>query len=383
VSLPSEGSDEQDAVRASGEWRDGRQLLTIVAEGTEQEVYISGPPGPTERSEDAAAVLGLLAAMSAGAALEIGGPISPVLAANLEQAQRVLEAWNESLSRVPVITATREAAAADPDAGSATFFSGGVDSFYTLLEHRDRLTHLILVHGFDLSLGAERLRGAASAMARAVARRAGLELVEIETDLRRVIDPRLHWPMGHGFGLAAVGLCLQEQFATIRVPASYTYRDMFPWGTHPLLDPLWSTDATGFVHDGFGVDRFEKVERISESPLALEHLRVCWENRDGEYNCGRCEKCVRTMISLAAVGALDRCSTFSTPLRADAVSSLAIVDPAARAFARQNLQAMESRQIEPEIAAALRLALKRSIGLRGLPRRTAVRARYLRKRLAG
>ena len=40
------------------------------------------------------------------------------------------------------------------------------------------------------------------------------------------------------------------------------------------------------------------------------HLRVCWQNVGTDLNCGRCEKCVRTMAMLAGAGVLDRCETF-------------------------------------------------------------------------
>jgi hypothetical protein len=61
------------------------------------------------------------------------------------------------------------------------------------------------------------------------------------------------------------------------------------------------------------MSRYEKTRLISEWDLALRHLRVC--NRTEEYtseqlNCGRCEKCVRTMLGLLAIGALWKATAF-------------------------------------------------------------------------
>jgi hypothetical protein len=50
------------------------------------------------------------------------------------------------------------------------------------------------------------------------------------------------------------------------------------------------------VHHGRGARRWEKLERISREPGALDILRVCWQDKG--FNCGRCEKCVRTMVLL-------------------------------------------------------------------------------------
>ncbi|MGI8756518.1 MAG: hypothetical protein ACR2MB_11780, partial [Acidimicrobiales bacterium] len=45
-------------------------------------------------------------------------------------------------------------------------------------------------------------------------------------------------------------------------------------------------------------------------PLVHRHLRVCWRNVDGLTNCGRCEKCVRTMVMFAGADQLQHCATF-------------------------------------------------------------------------
>ena len=45
-------------------------------------------------------------------------------------------------------------------------------------------------------------------------------------------------------------------------------------------------------------------------------LRSCFYGRippAGRINCGECEKCLRTMLALVALGKLDRAPTFWTP----------------------------------------------------------------------
>jgi len=119
-----------------------------------------------------------------------------------------------------------------------------------------------------------------------------------------------------------VALLLSDQMRTVYVAASHSYRDLLPLGSHPILDPLWSTETMEIVHDGCEATRPEKVARLATCDLALKTLRVCWENRDGAYNCGKCRKCLSTMVNLHLVGALSRCATFARPLDLRAVSRI-------------------------------------------------------------
>ena len=73
-----------------------------------------------------------------------------------------------------------------------------------------------------------------------------------------------------------------------------------------MLDPLWSTEAVEIVHDGCGQTRVEKIKYISQNETVMKNLRYCWENRDVEYNCGKCEKCLRTATCLEIAGVRER-----------------------------------------------------------------------------
>ena len=57
----------------------------------------------------------------------------------------------------------------------------------------------------------------------------------------------------------------------------------------------------------------DKLRGIAEHPLVQRHLRVCWKNYGRRDNCCRCEKCLRTMLMLDALGKLGPFEAF--PLR--------------------------------------------------------------------
>lgn len=67
-----------------------------------------------------------------------------------------------------------------------------------------------------------------------------------------------------------------------------------------------------------------KLRVLVQYPEALARLRVCWEN-PSSYNCGQCEKCVRTMLGLRAFG-IERCAAFPNTLTPELVRRQAIDD---------------------------------------------------------
>lgn len=101
-----------------------------------------------------------------------------------------------------------------------------------------------------------------------------------------------------GSALASIALLLG--FPVAYVPAAYSYAQLTPLGSHPLTDPLWSNEAVRIVHEGAEARRVDKVARIAGSGPVLANLRVCFE--DMNRNCGRCAKCLRTMIPLELMG---------------------------------------------------------------------------------
>jgi hypothetical protein len=296
---------------------DGHTLVAATIE-TGDHAYparYQAATGPVASGAEPFLAAALPVAMRLGRPLRVDGPVSAQLLASLPSIQAIYHAWNPDWRVVPVSAAPAQPVAPH-QGGVACFFSGGVDSFYTLLKHLDEIDTLIFIHGFDIPLHNAAFRARVAAAVRDVARALAKPLLEVETNLKDLIIRYAPWEYAHGALLAGVALLLSPQFARLYIAASDSY-DMAattPWGSHPLLDPLWSTERTTIVHDGCEARRIDKVPSIVRSDVALRWLRVCWENPNGEYNCGRCGKCLRTMVSLRIAGALDRCRTFDRPL---------------------------------------------------------------------
>jgi len=269
----------------------------------------------------------LVPAMTLGEALEIPAPVSPALLRALPEIQSILHCFDARQTRIDVVAPERDEPLPRNDERRrfGLFYSLGIDSFYSLLKNErdhprdaETITHLISVHGMEVWHEAwdERFPPAFLANCQRVATASGKTLMPVSTNLRAVTDDLALWPMSHGAGLASIALALGGCFGTVRISATTTYDKLFPWGSHPVLDPLWSTDDVRFVHDGCEMDRIDKTRIVAASPLALETLQVC-PGYTGEYNCGRCLKCLRTMIDLLQAGVLDRCQTLPHSIDAE------------------------------------------------------------------
>jgi len=259
-------------------------------------------------SGDVLAALSLLPSMASGP-LHIDRRVSPRLLNGLQRVQEIFHFWDLHGRDVPLGLHPVEVDArasrprrGRPTRGVASFFTGGVDSLYTALRHHDEISALVYVHGFDIGLSSESLRVQISERLRVAATRLDMDLIEVVTDLRRFSDLYVPWLLYHGAALSGVALLLEKHFRKIYVPATLTFANLAPLGSHPLVDRLWGTESVEIEHDGCEATRDEKLDEIGHRPELLEHLRVCLANGEDIYNCGRCEKCLRTMVALRLTG---------------------------------------------------------------------------------
>lgn len=298
-------------------------------------------------------VLSLFAAMRTGLPLRTVDAVSPLLLFKFQQIQEIFHGWDRTL-RIVSIEASEKKMQRPPTSGVGCFFSGGVDSFYSAIKQASHITNLIFVHGFDIPLSETNMLSSVTKSLHQAAEQLRVPLIEVESNLRSFTDRYLDWGFTHGGALASVALLLSPGLSQVFIPSSYSYADLFPWGSHPLLDPLWSTEYMTLIHDGCEATRVEKIASFATHEVALRHLRVCWEYQGGKYNCGQCEKCLRTMIALRLAGVLHRCTTFDRPLDLGEVDQMRLRTVGAHKFAEENLAALEQSARDPALTLALR-----------------------------
>jgi hypothetical protein len=339
--------------------------VPIELAGTQFDLWYRTTNGPVNLSAEPFLAATLIPAMKLGMPLHLNGSVSPKLSTELDRIQHVLHGFFPELHQTVIVTKPSQSPAEAPDRKVACFFSGGMDSFYTCLKHQDEIDMLIFVRGFDIRSTDEDVWDHIAPSIRAAAHELGKPLLEVSTNIQLLTDLHFNWVYTYGSAMASVALLLAPLFRKVYFASSgWTYKHLFPLGSHPLLDPLWSTEMVQIVHDGSEATKVDKAALVATSKTALKYLRVCTKNRNEDlkhvYNCGRCEKCLRTKTTLYLVGALDRCATFDHNLDLDAISRMIIHPPEVRVFVEDNLEAAERLHADPALIAALRESLQRS-----------------------
>lgn len=242
-------------------------------------------------------IAGLVPAMEQGVSLSVepGIPVSSRLIENLERYQEIYTRWYPHLRPV-AIEAPRRVVSRARTGNVGCFNSGGVDSLYSALRHRDEITHFVLCQGLDISLKEGARWDKTVEQVGTVAHELGKRLILLETNAKQLTASRTD---NHAAILVSTASLLGLD--TIIVPSSLEESELgIAWGSHPLTDPLLSSDWTAVVYDETEA-RTRKLQYIAESKIGLDQLRVC--NRLSDYNCGTCEKCLRTMATMEAIGA--------------------------------------------------------------------------------
>ncbi|HEY2080519.1 MAG TPA: hypothetical protein VGH53_29680 [Streptosporangiaceae bacterium] len=356
----------------------GWDRVYFSADNVGQDDYVPGDASPF-----AAALL--LPSMKEGKDLIIEGSIPAQLYRGMHAIMREVLQWGIGLQPIKIET---ESFIVDPPRPqrSASFFSGGVDSFYTYLKHKtdpltaNRIDCFILINGFDIARRNLRLWDRTLENIKSVAAADNLDLIVVGSNVQELVEPILLWDYSHGGCLAAAGLFVRGAFHQIYIPSTHSLSEQIPWGSNLALDAHWSTESTTFNHDGTEATRLEKViSQIALSPLALKHLRVCFANEEGAYNCGRCDKCLRTMTNLSVAGALGKSATFPHHLDPDLVAAVPTI-PGERGgiFHTENLRALQERNIAPELQQAISISMRNAAAMRLGPRKTIEdRLKYL------
>jgi hypothetical protein len=312
--------------------------VTVTVDGTPREISLTSRTrlSATKYWADVWLPLALFPAMRTGQPLRLADRMSAGLALNIETLQRILSTFHPGLSVVEVHAPLRSERLGWGRRAQLQAFTGGVDSFYTLTTH-PTIDTLVYVH--DLVHDVPEVRNRATALIDSVATRSGKRALHIESDVRSMFDLYAEWGLqGHGPAMASVAAFVSRGSTDFYLPASHTYLELHPRGSHAALDNWWGSHTRRILHDGAYATRLEKVKALASNPLALRHLRVCFMTTT-ELNCSRCAKCVRTMVSLDLAGVLEQAPTFHGALDSDLILSHPIRGPSDLSFAVDNLSA--------------------------------------------
>ena len=255
--------------------------------------------------------------------LRVSERICPVLWDRLLAVGVMLEHWYPEMGPPPVIEAQATETYKPNEHKSFSLLSCGVDSLCTIWrnyqfyprDHPRAVDSAVTI--FFSRLPPNRAVTSTSEQRQVeqkcgnVCRDLGMASIPVWTNLME-LEPNgfvfsYKW---HGAALSCVTHCFADQESRLSIASSSDYTHLKPWGSHPMLDPLYGSANLDIEHDAARLTRFAKTQAICEWQAALDNLRVCQGRQVAGINCGSCEKCIRTKTALVALNALARSAAF-------------------------------------------------------------------------
>ena len=306
-----------DIVRDAGRTlvRCGGEEISLVARTGGGEPMAAGP------ASDFAAWLALPLAMRSARPLHVRGIGSTATVRNARRLSEIWATWlpghfhavcvrfDETLPPSQLPCDTGEAADAD-----LCFFSGGIDSTYTVLRrHREgRRMWLLTVHGMEYPVADPERFERFVGKTRPLASMCGGHRVFVTTNAyaiysrHRVTARRA--PIVHGFTLGGAGFLAADRFGDIVMAADCRLDQQFlshPNASNTATTLCYDDGRTRMWPDGDDVTRSDKLSLIVTSPEALASVTFCVDKASRPENCGQCEKCLRTKVMfLVATGSV-------------------------------------------------------------------------------
>jgi hypothetical protein len=276
---------------------------------------------------DATCLLPILTSLAAGTGsrLVVNGSVDRRALGGARQAARLMSRWWSLIDATPNATAVTDVPA-QPAGRTGLFFTRGVDSTSSLVSMIRAGTPpsmLIALDWIDPPYATPDTRLLMEGTEKAASDFA-IPLVKVSTNARQWLDSTLGWDRVFGATLAACGLAMGGYTDEAGIASTHPAHVRLPHGSHPDLDPLWSSSSVAVLHrhDVPG-GRIDRVATMAGNPTAMAHLKVCWE-RAGDGNCGRCTKCLVTLANLWLADAPDSAfGRFDAPLDAESVRAIA------------------------------------------------------------
>jgi hypothetical protein len=250
-------------------------------------------------------------AMALGRDLHIEGAGSETTASNAEKLSQIWSSWLPGTYNPVKVRFTEQSAHSSSDKPNAEllFFSGGIDSTYSLItrEWKHGRPDLLTVQGMDYQYKDDQAFTKALIKTEAVAEAYASKRLFVKTDAYATyksanLPPRLTFV----FVLAATGFLFSENYRNLVLAADfsqYQQFEAFPYGSNFATNPLFASHNFSLLTHGDDVTRAEKLLPISLSRAALACISLCKNTKIRPDNCGTCIKCMRTKyMFLAATG---------------------------------------------------------------------------------
>ena len=309
-------------VEATLEWENNKQPPFRFFIQTEEKYEESFWPDP-----NALLLAVIFPAWGAGERrVRVEETLCPVLSRNLRGAFLLLRTWfPDDFGPEPIIEAGKGFSALQTfKTGALSLLSAGIDSLSilrsnTLLlpsDHYNRIRATVSVSHFEkpaknIKELHEQAQGRLKAV-HAVSDDLGVLSIPVTTNFWWLnADGNFFSFKSHGAQFLSALSFFSKGFYKGYIASSFDAAFLHkPWGSHPQLDSYFSSAHFQTEHVGTELTRIEKVALVADWPAGLQNIRVCQNDSTGSWNCGTCEKCIRTMVMLESLGKLRECESF-------------------------------------------------------------------------
>jgi hypothetical protein len=303
----------------------GHELVSakIRLDDLESHLWFRWRGTPCPNPGDVLLLATLLPTMRNGVELEIPHPLSRELIDTLEEVQQHFCDSESGLNMVKIRTreTSREYAyTATGQSLTGILFDGGVDAFFTFHKNQDEIHSIVFVSDYEGDVELHHKKGTAIKSAKERASDLGKPFIEVQTNLRhflRTFDLRDTSPadlntiqeVNETLLIAIIDTLLSGHLEKLVVPGdrSHPLHEHSPHRALPvLIDSLLPGNRVHVHHHDADIEHEDKIESLKSNGTILEALRVCWENTNRSYNCGRCRKCTRRISANRLVELLSR-----------------------------------------------------------------------------
>jgi hypothetical protein len=357
--------------------QDGQRVDGVIQVGDQKyPIYFLTRETTLEPNIEAFLALALLPAMKMRAGvIETDGIISQRFLDGIERIQQVFRSWKPSYGHIELRNVQVQPRLRNQSGKKGVFFSAGLDSYYSFLAHLEEIAAFIHLDGFDSPLQEQSIRKKMAENCRYIGQQFGKQAIILETNARQFVENYVSWSFSHGSVIGSAGLLLMPEYERLYVAGAGLPADRDPFGSHPDLDPNWSTEILEFIHEA-DTDKIEKCHLIGQYDIALRTLHVCLRYPEQGLNCGECEKCLRSQVYLQAVSAADRCLAFPQPLNLELLGQLKVSQDRQKNLLYKALAMLEEQKSYPDTTRVLQAILYRP----SWQNRLLLRTRTLRKK---
>jgi hypothetical protein len=196
--------------------------------------------------------------------IAIEGAICPSLLEGLAGVMELMRIWSGGKMAPLDIEPEKRVLDADiaPRNRTGMVYSGGIDSIASMRinmlgypkSHPGAIRDCFFIHGFDIGGVVNRgmkyhVFDRARQSMEKVTSLAGMNLIPVYTNIRHLCDDRDLW-LNRFFGavLSAVAHSFSTRVDRFNIASSYDLENLVPCGSHPLLDPLYSSYNLSIIH---------------------------------------------------------------------------------------------------------------------------------------